>query len=202
MAFEEDDFEIVASAPRWQGHISLDEVEIKDPDGNHFNREVVRRGEAVAAVPIVAAIENILDGKPLVQVALVHQYRAAFDEYVEEIPAGMCDVAGESPENAIARELEEEIGRTPTLIDHLGDYYSSPGFTDEMVHLYVAYIVSAEHTTPQDFAPKNEEKHMYITYYPIDYIPTLLRGGTIKDGKTLLGLHMAYRWAEVENLVS
>jgi ADP-ribose pyrophosphatase len=69
---------------------------------------------------------------------LVRQMREAVREELLEIPAGLLDVAGESPERAAIRELEEETGYLAASVEHLGSILTSPGFSDERIELFVA----------------------------------------------------------------
>ncbi|MDQ6837494.1 MAG: NUDIX hydrolase, partial [Actinomycetota bacterium] len=98
------------------------------PSGEHFERDVVHHPGAVVVVPMV-------DDH---RVVVVRQYRAAIDAELLELPAGKRDVDGEAPELTAARELEEEVGRSAGRIDLLARFYNSPGFSDELSHLYLA----------------------------------------------------------------
>src|ERR1700737_4915468 len=98
------------------------------PDGEEVTRELVRHGGAVGVV----AHDDL-------HLWLVRQPRETIGEPdLLEIPAGRLDVEGESPLAAAQRELAEEIGKSARSWEELGSSYSSPGFTDERVHLFLA----------------------------------------------------------------
>ena len=120
----------INSQTKYDGKIiklNVDEVEL--PDGTKSYREYVRHSGG-------AAVLFVKDGKVL----LVRQFRYAYGKSIYEIPAGKID-SGEDPLCAAARELEEETGYRPKLV-HMIDLYPSPGYTDEVIHIYKA--VSAE----------------------------------------------------------
>ena len=99
-----------------------------DPDGNEFTRDIVRSPGAVAVVPLHE------DGT----VSLLRQYRAAFDDAIVEIPAGMRDVDGEDPIDTARRELVEEIGFDAGRLELLHRFFPSVGMTDSVLHVYLA----------------------------------------------------------------
>jgi ADP-ribose pyrophosphatase len=113
---------------------------------------------------------------------LIRQYRTAIDRAILEIPAGKLDVAGEPPEECAHREMEEEVGLAAEHLEELIRYYTSPGFTDESIIIYLA-----TGTTP---VPMNrigpEEQAAEIVRVPLSEIPQLLP--SIEDSKTLIGL--------------
>ncbi|MBS4176444.1 NUDIX hydrolase [Lederbergia citrea] len=105
--------------------LQVDEVEL--PDGKTAKREMVKHPGAVA---VIAMTEN---GK----IIMVEQYRKALERSLLEIPAGKLE-PGEQPKLTAARELEEETGYTAGNLEHLISFYTSPGFADELIHLYIA----------------------------------------------------------------
>ena len=105
-----------------EGHvISVFRSTFRGPDGEEFDREVVRHPGAVSVVPLTD------DG----EVVLVRQYRAPLDRFLLEIPAGKRDVEGEPPEETARRELAEEVGLVPTELVPLAVFHNSVGFCDE-----------------------------------------------------------------------
>lgn len=150
----------------------------EDPDGNTFEREVVHHPGAVAVVPLLD------DGRTAL---LVRQYRAALDEVILELPAGKLDVDGEGPEAAAVRELAEEIGRRPTVVEELGRFYNTPGFCDERGILYLATGLVE---VPLD-AQGVEERHMTIEEVDLDEVPAMVVDGRLQDGKSIIGLLLA-----------
>jgi ADP-ribose pyrophosphatase len=105
----------------------LEKHEIKLPDNNIVNYDVINHKNAVGILP--------LDSNN--NVWLVRQFRPAIGDYLLEIPAGLFD-GEELPINAANRELQEEIGMYSNRLDYLGKYYLSPGFCTEMIYLYLA----------------------------------------------------------------
>ncbi len=103
--------------------VSLDEVEL--PNGHKSKREIVRHPGAVAIIALT-------DDKKLL---LVRQYRKPLDMVIYEIPAGKLE-PGEKPLDCARRELEEETGYKSDSIKHIQSFYTSPGFADEIVHVY------------------------------------------------------------------
>lgn len=107
--------------------ISLQVDEVTLPNGKTSKRELVRHPGAVAIIPLLS------DGK----VVLVEQYRKPLERSIIEIPAGKLE-PGEEPIVTAKRELEEETGFTTDNLQHVTSFYTSPGFADEIVHLYIA----------------------------------------------------------------
>src|SRR5437588_123924 len=100
---------------------------LPQPDGSRHLREIVEHAPGAAAVA--------LDEQG--QVLLVRQSRPAVGARVLELPAGLID-AGEQPIDCARRELEEETGYAATHLEKLVSFYTSPGFTDELIHIFVA----------------------------------------------------------------
>jgi 8-oxo-dGTP pyrophosphatase MutT (NUDIX family) len=149
------------------------------PDGSTFEREYNRHKGAVAVVPMTG------DGD---EVALVRQYRAAIDDLLLEIPAGLLDVDGEEPEAAARRELEEEIGRRVVGdLELLSDYTVAAGFSDHHVIVYLAR--RTEECRHDRQGP--EEQAMTIEHVRLADVPRLVADGTLTDAKTIIGLLLA-----------
>jgi len=147
------------------------------PDGERFEREYLRHPGAVAVV--------VFDGD---DVLLVRQFRAAVNGELLEIPAGLLDVDGESPEATARRELEEELGRRATgELEPLIEYVPAAGMADHRVQIYVC-----RDTEPCDARPHGpEESHMTVERVPLADVPKLIASGAIVDGKTIVGLLLA-----------
>jgi ADP-ribose pyrophosphatase len=117
----------ISSEPIFQGRvISLQVDTVRLPNGETAAREIVKHPGAVAVLAL-------LDDRMLV----VEQYRKPLEKSQVEIPAGKLD-AGENPLDAAKRELEEETGYRCGSIELVCSFYTSPGFSDEILHLYVA----------------------------------------------------------------
>ena len=158
--------------------IALYQGRFRGPDGEEFNRDVVRHPGAVAVVAID-------DG----DVFLVRQYRACLDGDLWEIPAGKRDVADEPPEVTALRELEEEVGLKAGSIELLINVHHSPGFCDEYGYIFLA--------TDLTEVPKRlegpEEQHMITARVGLSEAVDMAMNGTITDAKSVAGLLAAER---------
>jgi ADP-ribose pyrophosphatase len=143
------------------------------PNGSVIERIAVRHPGAVAVLPI--------DGDELI---LIRQYRAPIGQALLEVPAGKLDVAGEPPQDSAVRELEEEVGMRPGRIESVFSFFTTPGFTNERIELFVASDLVAAPHTPHGA----EEEAAEIVRVPLDGIADLLASGTVTDAKTLIAL--------------
>ena len=122
----------VSSVRAYTGRIiSLDVDDVRFPDGSVGSLEMIRHPGASAVVPVLDA--NASD--PMV--LLIRQYRYAADGYLYEVPAGRLD-PGETPLACAHRELKEETGYTAQRVEPLFTMFTTPGFTDERIHLFIA----------------------------------------------------------------
>jgi ADP-ribose pyrophosphatase len=138
-------------------------------------REVVHHPGACAVVALTPGLE----------VLLVRQVREAVGEALLEIPAGILDVAGEDASDCAARELLEETGHRAVRIEPLATIYTSPGFTDERIHLFLAGVA--------DGVPEGGgEEDVEVIRMPLDEAIAEIEGGGIKDAKSVAGLLMAF----------
>jgi ADP-ribose pyrophosphatase len=159
---------------------SLDRIRVyrsrfEAPDGTTFERDVVRNHAVVAVVPVLD------DGDTVV---LVRQYRGPLDREVEEIPAGLCDIPGEAPEQTARRELAEEVGLEAGHLELLVAFHPSPGFSDQFVRVYLA-------TELTEVAPDRqgvEEAHLEVTTLSLAELEGAIAAGRLEDAKTLIGL--------------
>lgn len=106
-------------------HLQVDDVLL--PDGEQSKRELIKHPGAVAIIPITP------DGK----IVFVRQYRKPLEKTIVEIPAGKLEY-GERPEITAIRELEEETGYTTNNLSFVTSFYTSPGFADELMHIYMS----------------------------------------------------------------
>lgn len=185
----------------WDGHLKLDVVDVEAVGTNplvSFEREIVRRPQAVAIVPIrhrtitVPRSEIHPTGfSILTEVLLLQQYRPAINDWITEIPAGQVD-QGETLEQAANRELLEETYHQSTVpLQKLLSYYPSIGHCDEILHIFIAPDI--ELCAPNNlFHPTDEELFIKTKYVDFRAIPDQIAAGLYRDGKTLLGLQMAY----------
>lgn len=155
----------------------LDKVRL--PNGMEAEREVVMHRGAVA---MVALDED--DG-----VFLVRQYRHAPAADLVEIPAGKL-AEGEDPGQCARRELMEEIGYDADDWIRLASFYTSPGFSDEMLHLYLARKLR-----PAE-AEADEDEFLEIIHVPLVEAISMVSRGEIEDAKTVAGLALAALFLE------
>ncbi|WP_028593466.1 NUDIX domain-containing protein [Paenibacillus assamensis] len=153
--------------------ISLQVDTVSLPDGSTATREIVKHPGAVAVLAI-------RDDKMIV----VEQYRKPLGKSQVEIPAGKLD-AGELPQAAATRELEEETGYIAESLIPLTSFYTSPGFADEIIHLFVAeQLVQGSMQT-------DEDEFLEVTALTLDEAFTAIRAGRISDAKTISAV---YAW--------
>ena len=159
--------------------ISLDVDTVRFPDGSIGQLEMIRHPGASAVVPFLSDPRG---EDP--QVLMIRQYRYAVDGYMYEIPAGRLD-AGESPRDCAVRELKEETGCTAELMEPLLTMYTTPGFTDEKIHLFMATGLVAGET--------KHEADEFLDLHPMRLSRALemVEAGGIQDAKTALGLLFA-----------
>jgi ADP-ribose pyrophosphatase len=164
-------FERIGSREIWNGRIaSVREDRFRYDDGEEAEREIVSHPGAVAVVAH--------DGERLY---LVAQPREAVDEQaLLELPAGKLDREGESPLETAKRELAEEIGKGARTWRHLTTCYSSPGFTDEVIHLYLATDLYDER------AETDEHERIEVHEVPLAELDRTI--GDCRDAQTLIGL--------------
>jgi ADP-ribose pyrophosphatase len=151
--------------------LALDLDEVIEPGGIHGSREVVRQPGSVAALPVLG------DGR----VVLVRQYRYAVNALVWELPAGRRD-PGEEPEAGARRELEEEVGLRAASLEPLAVFWTTPGFCDEVMHLFRA--TALEPVPPRPDADEQIE----TASFTLDEAMAMVRRGEIREGKTLVAL--------------
>ncbi|HMI48338.1 MAG TPA: NUDIX hydrolase [Gemmatimonadaceae bacterium] len=159
--------------------ISLDVDTVRFPDGSIGQLEMIRHPGASAVVPFLSDPRG---EDP--QVLMIRQYRYAVDGYMYEIPAGRLD-EGESPRDCAIRELKEETGCTAELMEPLLTMYTTPGFTDEKIHLFMATGLVAGET--------KHEADEFLDLHPMRLSRALemVEAGGIQDAKTALGLLFA-----------
>jgi len=148
--------------------VRVDEVE--NEGGHRSTREVVTTRGAAAIVCVHGA-----------DLVLVRQYRYPVGRSLLEIPAGLVD-EGETPEQAAARELVEEVGLSPRSLEHLTSYFAAPGFANHAVDLFFTDDVEETDTDPDD------GEVLEIVRRPLATIRDLITKGEVSDAKTLIGL--------------
>ena len=169
-------FEEVGRATLWSGRFfSVEELRMRSPSGREFAREVVRHPGAVGMVA--------LEGD---QAVLIEEFRAPVGRVLLQIPAGKLN-RGEEPLACARREMVEEIGMAAARWTHLSTFTTTPGFSDEMFHLFLAEDLSVVDADPQG----EEEEAMGRVRVPLDDVPAMIADGRIADAKTIIGLLLA-----------
>ena len=170
----------------WENHVSTETVfdgkflkiavdKVLLPNGKEATRELVHHPGAVAILPVLE------DGS----IVFVKQYRYPLDSVLYEIPAGKLEF-NEDPLECAARELSEETGYLASKLCKLATIATTPGFTDEIIHLYLAegLELREQHTDDDEFIEVNVIRQ--------DNVRKMLLDGTIFDAKTLCALYMYF----------
>ncbi len=145
------------------------------PNGATVELEVVRHPGAAAIVPM----------KDERTVILIRQFRLAAGGFIYEIPAGKLH-PGEDPRLCAERELEEEIGYRASKIERLETFFTAPGFTDEIMHLFKATNLTK---TAQKL---DHDEVLEVVEIPMETAISQIQDGTIRDAKTIVGLQSVY----------
>lgn len=156
---------------------NLWQEEVELPGGRRIELDVLRHPGAAAVVPFESATD----------VLLIRQFRHAAGGTLLEVPAGKLD--GETPELCAARELEEEVGRRAARLEPLGSIFTTPGFTDEVIHLFAAFDLEA--------VPMRHESDEVIEVVRMSLREAvdLVWRGELCDAKSALAvLHAAHRY--------
>ncbi len=156
--------------------LNLDVDSVRFPDGSSGELEMLRHPGAAAVLPFLDDPRA-----PDPDVVLIRQFRHAADGYIWEIPAGRLD-PGETPEQCARRELEEEAGLRGGMLTRLTTIFTTPGFTDEKIHLFAA--VGGQ----QGGHRREPDEFMEVIRLPWSRVMTLAASGEIQDGKTLIAL--------------
>jgi len=159
--------------------ITVDADTVRFPDGSVGELDMVRHPGASAVVPFVS---DPLGDDP--QILLIKQYRYAAEQYLYEIPAGRLD-PGEDPAHCAARELREETGCTAEHVEFLYTMFTTPGFSDERIHLFMATGLERGKTAHE------ADEFMTIETVTLSRALQLIEQGEITDAKTALGILFA-----------
>ncbi len=158
------------------GFLKVQVREIETPTGSTIERVVVKHPGAVAVVPII-------DG----DVILIEQYRAPAEALMLEIPAGKIDDPGHDHTDTARRELEEETGYTATRLTWLTELWTTVGFSDERITIFMAEGLANGHRSPVGA----EEEAARIVRMPLDEAVAQVTAGSIVDAKTIAGILLA-----------
>jgi 8-oxo-dGDP phosphatase len=163
---ELDAYEVVGSETKYEGKVlALRIDDVRMPDGDVAKREIITTPGAVA----IAALDD--NGN----VVLVNQYRPAIGAQLDELPAGLLDVAGEPGLAAAQRELAEEAHLVADKWDVLVDIHPSPGYSTEAVRVFLARELSA---SDAEYTGEHEESTMTVSREPLpEAVRRALTGG-------------------------
>ncbi len=160
-------------------HLDVDTIEL--PGGKRSIREVVRHPGGVCVLPLHS------DGT----VSVVRQFRYPYAQVVTELPAGKLE-PGEDPFDAIRRELSEETGFTAGEWHEMGLFYPTPGYTDEVLHLYFARGLKPGAVHP------DEGEFLENARVPLGDLLDQVMAGEIVDGKTMALILKVKRFLDLE----
>ena len=162
---------LVSEDVAWRGRIfDVNRLTVQLPDGREALRDVVRHPGAVGIVALTD------DGR----ICLVRQYRASLGRVTVEIPAGKLD-PGEDPLACAKRELLEETGMRAERMAFLTTIATSAGFTDELIHIYMATGLSFDHSSP------DADEFMNVDLVEVGELVDAVLDGRIEDVKTVTG---------------
>ncbi|SES70417.1 ADP-ribose pyrophosphatase [Natronincola peptidivorans] len=150
-------------------NLRVDTVEL--PQKKYSKREIVEHSGAVGILPITK--EN--------KIIFVRQFRKPVEEILLEIPAGKIE-ANESTEKCALRELKEETGYSAKDIKKILDFYTTPGFTNEVMHIYLAENLEEGTASP------DEDEYIELVSLSLEEALEYIKEGKIKDSKTIIAI--------------
>lgn len=174
----------IASHRIYSGKIvTLDIDQVRFPDGSTGEMEMIRHPGAAAVLPFLS---DPAGDDP--QIMLIKQFRYAAGGYLYEVPAGKLE-KDEDPEECAARELREETGCTAQRIQHLFTTFTTPGFTDEQIHVFIAVgLTRGEAQTERD-------EFLEVHTMTLSRALQMIQQGDIRDAKTALAILYAAGFA-------
>ncbi|WP_352404845.1 NUDIX hydrolase [Sporanaerobacter acetigenes] len=153
-------------------NLRIDTVEL--PDKKYSKREIVEHPGAVAIVALTNQDE----------IVLVKQYRKAVERELLEIPAGKLEI-GEEPKETAIRELKEETGYTSNKLEYLLEFYTSPGFSNEKIYLFLANELIEGQAEPE------KDEYIELVKVKLEDLIDMIDKGEIIDSKTIIGAMVA-----------
>ncbi|GGK37019.1 ADP-ribose pyrophosphatase [Pilimelia terevasa] len=176
-------YAVAGSRARYAGPVfTVVTEDVRMPGGEVAARDVVRHPGAAGVVALDAAGA----------VTLVRQYRHPLGARLWEVPAGLCDTADEAPAQVARRELAEEADLRAGRLDLLLTLHTSPGFSTETFHLYLARDLAAVPAGAR-FARRHEEADLEVAAVPLDAAVAMVLAGEITSAPTVAGLLAAGR---------
>jgi ADP-ribose pyrophosphatase len=166
--------EVIDKRPIYDGRIFNVHVARIRETGVEYDREIIEHRGSAVVVPVFDDMT----------VALVRQYRHAAGEYLLEIPAGSLE-ADEDPAEGAKRELAEEVGAVAGKLEKLTEFYVSPGFLSELMHVYLATELRETSQNLEYDELLTVERHSFESVF------AMIRDGGIRDAKTICGVILA-----------
>lgn len=166
----------MAAEVKFEGRvIRVEREDVVLPNGRTTTIESVRhRGSVV-----------ILAQPTPTTVIVIRQYRPVIGKWIWELPAGSLD-PGESADTAVVRECEEETGFTPGRVTHLGSWYPTPGFCDEIMHFYRCELLAV----PTGPVHQDDDEQIEPAEVTLDQLAGMIADGRVVDMKTVVGLQL------------
>ena len=161
---------------KYNGYLKIEEIKVATPSGKEIKRELLLKQNAVAAL-----VRNTVTGKYI----FARQWRPGPEADIIEIPAGVLDKPGERPEDAITREVEEEVGYKVDLLQFIAEGYVSPGGSTEMISIYYAGV---SQKINKGGGVENEDEEIEI----VELTREEMLSTTFKDFKSII----AVQWAK------
>lgn len=156
--------------------VRLDVDTVRFPDGSTGELELIRHPGAAAVIPCAS---DPAGGDPII--LMIRQFRHAADGLLWEIPAGTL-APGETPDACAHRELREETGVVAERIERLTSIYTTPGFTDEVIHLFWAQGLT------QGESARERDEFIEVVPRPLSEVLSGIREGEIRDAKTVVAI--------------
>jgi ADP-ribose pyrophosphatase len=156
--------------------LNLDVDQVRFPDGSTGELEMVRHPGASAILPFLS---DPAGSDP--QIMLIRQYRYAADAFLYEVPAGKLE-PGEDPKTCAERELKEETGCSAQQLSLLYSFYTTPGFTDEVIHIFMATGLTMGE------AEREKDEFAEVVTMTLSRALQMIQQGEIRDGKSALAI--------------
>jgi ADP-ribose pyrophosphatase len=169
----------ISSSLEYTGRVfTVTKDRVRLPHGVEATMDIVRHRGSVVLIPMPDA-ESVI---------LIRQYRHAIGQHVWELPAGSLD-PGEEADAAALRECHEEIGQLAATVERVASLYPSPGYTTEVMHLYVLTGLY----TPDHAAEQDEDEHLEPRRFTLGELRAMVASGEIVDMKTVAALQFLPR---------
>jgi ADP-ribose pyrophosphatase len=164
--------------------INVEKLTVTLPNSKLATRDIVRHPGAAVIIPLSD------DG----ELYMVRQYRKAIEKVLLELPAGKLD-SGERPEVCAERELKEETGLTAKILNHIISIHTTPGFSDEFIHVFLAAGLK------EGEARADEDEFISCEKVPVQKLINMIIEHEITDAKSIIGIFIADKIIKGEIIV-